>query len=81
MAQPLEAPWSEEVVEALNAFQDSGVMHPYTCPECGHMLVATHNGWICLHDEYLQTWAHPFTADQEWVARQKEWVEQHRRHA
>jgi hypothetical protein len=66
-----EAPWTAEQVEALNAHQDNGSMHPFTCPgdyeECeGHReLVATCNGWTCQCGRYTQTWAHAFMAGRE----------------
>jgi hypothetical protein len=52
------APWSEETVRALNAFQQSGRWHPFTCQEDRHavggdgvmprpVLVATPSGWSC----------------------------------
>ena len=52
------APWSQEQVDTLNYFQNSGVWHPYTS-ENGQQLIATRDGWI---EEsggaVVQTWAH-----------------------
>lgn len=27
-------PWTDDEVESLNAYQQSSVMHPFTCGEC-----------------------------------------------
>lgn len=60
----VKAPWIAEQVDALNAFQQSGLLHQFTCP--GHegggdrTLVATRRGWICPHCDYAQDWAHDF---------------------
>lgn len=35
MTPPItQAPWTEEQVAALNRWQASGLMHPYTCQRC-----------------------------------------------
>jgi hypothetical protein len=69
MAQ-LQAPWTEEQVEALNHNQHSGVMHEYTCPHHhrkyeDRVLVATKDGWICPQRscDYRQNWAHDFSTE------------------
>lgn len=58
----IHAPWDEETVRRLNAYQASGAGHPYTCdrthssdPEA--VLVATPGGWACPHCNYEQGWA------------------------
>lgn len=64
-----KAPWTEEQVASLNAYQASGRYHPFTCAnrsEPGHqerhgdlgVLVATKDGWICPDCDYTQDWAH-----------------------
>jgi hypothetical protein len=70
MTEKIRAPWTPEQVAALNAFQQRGGMHPFTC---GHdhpahpdaVLEATPKGWRCfvLGCEYEQDWAHAFMAD------------------
>lgn len=70
-----KAPWTNEQVAALNAYQQAGVMHPFTCPnrsEPGHVcdpewgrgdkgvLRATNDGWVCTGCDYTQDWAHDF---------------------
>jgi hypothetical protein len=63
------APWTEEQVESLNEFQESGVFHPFTCGTegCRQDLVAASDGWHCskcgLH---RQDWAHEWMSDDSW---------------
>lgn len=60
----IEAPWTAEQVDGLNAWQD-GPMHPFTCGNDhtgGRVLLATVNGWRCPSCDYVQTWAHDFMA-------------------
>lgn len=69
------APWSEVQVAALNAFQRSGRLHPFTCPHdhhpshqnCPMLLVAREDGWHCYDTEcdYTQNWAHEWMAEGE----------------
>lgn len=58
----MNAPWSDELVKALNKEQDTGRFHPFTCGQCkGHVnLLATREGWICPCCDYKQTWCHGF---------------------
>jgi hypothetical protein len=62
-------PWTEQQVATLNAFQRSGIAHPFTCGAQHHgshrTLIATERGWECPDDEctYEQRWAHAFMAD------------------
>lgn len=64
------APWSEAQVAALNAYQASGRLHPFTCPHTHHstppLLVAHRDGWHCPDGcGYTQSWAHEWMADGE----------------
>jgi hypothetical protein len=61
----IRPPWDAATVEALNAFQAAGRMHPFTCGNSSRhrTLVATENGWQCLDCEYTQNWAHEFMTD------------------
>lgn len=63
--QPLRAPFTSAQVEAMNAYQEAGMFHPFTCGnDSRHRnLVATEKGWICPDCDYTQNWAHPFMAD------------------
>jgi len=55
----IKAPWTQKIVDHLNAWQSSGLFHPYTC-DSGHDLVATPDGWICskVGCSYTQDWAY-----------------------
>ena len=69
----INAPWTPEQVAALNAFQRSGRMHPFTCSARHPMhqtLVAEPDGWVCPDDacDYRQKWAHSFMADPDVLA-------------
>lgn len=71
--QKITAPWTGEQVNALNAYQTSGAMHPFTCGNRPHegdaeaVLQATSDGWVCTTATcgYTQDWAHAFMADPE----------------
>lgn len=82
-----KAPWTPEEVTSLNGYQQSGVMHEFTCGSGGRcdashdaqggMLVATKNGWICPYCDYAQNWCHEWMADGTWRKmreKQNEWV-------
>jgi hypothetical protein len=43
----ITAPWTQEQVDCLNAYQKCGLVHSYTCNECGQDLFATKDGWVC----------------------------------
>lgn len=63
------APWTQEQIVNLNAYQMNRHFHPMTCPrkeehppiegERGRLL-ATHYGLVCPHCSYSQNWAHAF---------------------
>lgn len=72
----IEAPFTPEQVANLNAFQQSGRFHPFTCdlssagrssrsecPDGEGVLIATENGWSCPCGQYVQNWAHEFMAE------------------
>lgn len=77
----ISAPWTDEQVLALNTFQVSGLMHPFTCGyredhyvvDTG-TLVATHLGFVCPYRpcEYTQDWAHEWMADPDFLTRYRE---------
>lgn len=72
----IEKPWTPGQVEALNAYQQSGRFHPFTCGNKKYkdgihldgegILVATSEGWVCPFCEYKQGWAWEFMLDQLW---------------
>lgn len=70
----IKAPWTQEQVDGLNAYQAAPWVHPFTCGNRdaeGHrehaaavgahdhgILVATKDGWVCPVCSYTQDWAH-----------------------
>jgi len=63
------APWGPDLVARLNAYQQSGEFHPYTCggkrKDANHLdgegiLVATPDGWVCPYCGYRQSWCCSF---------------------
>ena len=61
----ITAPFSEIQVSALNAWQQQGAAHPFTCPtHSSAPLAAATNGWNCSIEGcgYKQDWAHDFMA-------------------
>lgn len=69
----VQTPWTQGQVDSLNAFQRSGVMHPFTCGDdaCraatdGEELLATPSGWVCRRCTYRQFWAHAWMTDWSW---------------
>lgn len=74
MTDMIRAPWTPEQVAALNAFQQRGGMHPFTCggdhTPGSPPLIAYTDGWRCPQPygeacDYQQGWAHGFMADLE----------------
>ncbi|CAM5263514.1 hypothetical protein [Streptomyces badius] len=69
MTDTITAPWSSEQVAALERFQTTSDMHPFTCGADRHSLsprlVPSHSGWYCPDPacDYRQDWAHAFMAD------------------
>jgi hypothetical protein len=62
----IQPPWSEDQVSSLNAYQASGVMHPFTGPQ-GEILIATPSGWVTKEDvPIVQGWAWNWMADWQW---------------
>lgn len=56
----IKAPFNADQVKALNRFQQSDRVHPFTCGNgnCRAVLVATAAGWVCPDCPYTQDWAH-----------------------
>jgi hypothetical protein len=67
----IRAPFTDEQVENLNAWQKMGWIHEYTCgnkdkhPKDTGSLIATKKGWVCPYCNYTQAWAHDFAADRK----------------
>lgn len=82
----IHAPFTEEQVKNLNAWQQSQAVHPFTCGnnrgstehrayQAIHggdlgQLVATKDGWVCLVCGEKQDWAHDFMCDGTLLASQ-----------
>ncbi len=75
MSEPAQvhAPWTEDQVASLNAYQVSGVFHSFTgnndlLPSGeDDVLVAQEDGWRSIVDAgYRQTWAWAWMADWSW---------------
>jgi hypothetical protein len=65
------APWSDDQVASLNAYQEAGVMHPFTGerkPDGSEtILIATQAGWVEeLGGSVVQKWAHAWMANWAW---------------
>lgn len=64
------APFTLEQISALNAYQQAGYVHPFTCgttnPDCRADLVATASGWICpMGCGYTQDWC--YVGMDQWI--------------
>jgi hypothetical protein len=76
MQGTIEAPWTENQVASLNAYQKVSNHHAFTCGErdpdgSEHVLVAMWEGWYCPRcaangKSYVQSWCHAFMADWSW---------------
>lgn len=76
MAESSPRLWTDDQVASLNAFQQSGYLHPFTCgsgqrTDAKHLdgeglLVATPHGWICPYCDYTQTSCFAWMANWEW---------------
>lgn len=75
----INAPFSEDQVEALNAWQEARLVTPYLCPKYhvgpdDRVLIATRKGWVCSDTacDYTQNWAHGFMAERSVLTVMKE---------
>lgn len=69
MIKRVEAPWTDDQVASLNAYQKAGPFHPFTYGEGNEQvdLIATAAGWVAHHGgPVVQKWAHEFMADWSW---------------
>jgi hypothetical protein len=56
----IEAPWTDDQVASLNAYQTAGYVHPYTYGDGDEKvdLIATQDGWVAkLGGPVVQNWA------------------------
>lgn len=62
----IHAPFTDDQVASLNAYQTAGYVHPFT-GAAGGDLFATRDGWIEKPGgSVVQTWAHEFMGDWSW---------------
>jgi transposase-like protein len=69
------APWSTAQVATLNAWQISGLIHPFTCKHThrrANTLQAGQEGWYCPRCDYTQNWAHDYMVDRDELHRRRE---------
>jgi len=68
MSKQVSAPFTDDQVDSLNAFQAFGASHPFTCggDNCREVLRATSDGWVCPKCGHRQDWAHSFMVDWSW---------------
>jgi len=59
------SPWTDEEIKNLKKRQANKTLHPYTCADCGEVLVPTEFGFVCpsQYCDYMQNWA--FDSDTE----------------
>lgn len=57
-------PWTDSQVRMLGVYQTLDAFHPYTCGglDCLASLIPTEDGWTCPDCDYVQMWAHAFSA-------------------
>ena len=63
------APWNDDQVASLNAYQAAGYVHPFTHGDGEQQvdLIATRDGWVAEEGgPVVQTWAHEFMTDWSW---------------
>lgn len=71
MIDKVIAPFSQDQVRSINAYQRDGLYHPFTCGE-SHPLVATGMGLYCPEDgKFKQFWVHDFMADWSWLEQRR----------
>jgi hypothetical protein len=72
----ITAPFTPDQVRVLTRYQNSGIGHPFTCPN--HLgafwtpiLQADPHGWMCPAGcGYRQDWAYAYMADEPWIESQ-----------
>jgi hypothetical protein len=66
----IHAPFTAEQQAALAAYQRSGLMHPFTCPDHSDRALVPGPFWYCPENgcNYTQRWAHEFMASPRWWA-------------
>lgn len=61
MSEKLKAPFTDEQVRKLKAWQECDYVHPFTC--CDHQTMSVETrGFVCPKCGLVQTWCHAFMA-------------------
>jgi hypothetical protein len=69
------APWTVSQAATMNAWQVSGLIHPFCCKNThrkSNVLQAGTEGWYCPRCDYTQNWAHDFMVDRDELHRRRE---------
>jgi hypothetical protein len=68
VSDEVSAPFTDDQVASLNAYQGAEHWHPFTCGAdgCRAVLRAEPDGWRCPSCGHRQRWAHRFMADWSW---------------
>lgn len=59
----IKAPFTQDQVNHINEFQESGIVHEFTCPNDRSILFASQTGLGCPVCDYEQDWVHDVMAD------------------
>jgi hypothetical protein len=59
----IKAPFTQDQVNHINEFQESNIVHPFTCGNDGSILFAHCAGLECSSCDYTQDWVHEGMAD------------------
>ena len=76
------APWTDDQVKSLNAYQTEGIGHDFTCGNTRHKksfsLFAMNDGWHCMSPkcQYTQQWAWTWMANWSWKKAKEEWYKE-----
>jgi hypothetical protein len=71
----IEAPWTDDQVASLNAYQACGYRHPFTYGDgpAKSDMIATRDGWVVIEGgQVVQNWAWAWMADWTWKLQVKE---------
>lgn len=67
MSKINKAPWNDEQVANIKAYQQEDFGHPLTCGNCPATLEVTKDGLVCpTGDGHFQDWAPDFIVDGRW---------------
>jgi hypothetical protein len=64
----IKAPFTQDQVNHINEFQNSNLVHPFTCGNDSTPLIAQRDGLHCPNCDYKQDWVHDAMADGSFLA-------------